>query len=711
MLLLSSAAVHAQAPPPSFKVATYNIQSARGEPALPGRPVLFTDNMNCTDAAQPMNAWGVGLVQQHLRAALSDPAVVALGLSEAWVCGSPTNVRQALGWKASSTERNGVAIVARHGFSGPEEWVQLDTSLNLNAADTMWVLRVPVCLDAACSASINLFSSHWFASASHSLTLAQYNAALTASYDRQAVQTVAFLGRAGGTGQHILIGDLNVWEGTARTCNQDPVNNVLDRLRNAGYIDAWPQLHGTAEGFTGMTNRAGCGSPDGYVWKRPDYVWSPAHYRPLSIARFGMVPAGEGAPSDHYGLVAEFPWPSTGTANVPGASVPPPAAIPAGKGEIVLHTGNASAVSGSWKKVDDERAAGGARLWNPDAGVPKLAAASGSPANYFELSFKAEAGRAYRLWIRGKADNDHWTNDSVFVQFDGSLSASGAPAFRIGTTAAAIVSLEEGSARGVSGWGWQDNGYDSLGPLVHFAVTGLQTIRIQQREDGISIDQVLLSPAAFLTSPPGAAKNDTTIYEASPGGTISPDAPPPSVPGEIILYATSATTIVGGWRRESDTAAAGGARVWNPDAGAPKMAAMGAPASYIELPFTAETGRAYRLWIRGRADYDSYTNDSVSVQFSGSVSEAGLPVFRIGTAGATAISVEEGAGRGLSGWGWQDNGYDGPGRLIRFAVTGPQTIRIQQREDGISIDQIVLSSFAYLHAAPGAAKDDATILR
>jgi hypothetical protein len=38
-----------------------------------------------------------------------------------------------------------------------------------------------------------------------------------------------------------------------------------------------------------------------------------------------------------------------------------------------------------------------------------------------------------------------------------------------------------------------------------------QTIRVQTREDGFSIDQVVLSSVTYLTSSPGALKNDTTI--------------------------------------------------------------------------------------------------------------------------------------------------------------------------------------------------------
>jgi hypothetical protein len=591
----------------SFKVAFYNIQSGKGQPGLPGHVTPFASTMNCTDPTLPLNAWGVGFVQEHLRAALADSSTVALGLAEAWFCGSPSNVRQALGWKANTTERNGTALVARYGFAGAEEWIQLDTSLNLNPKDTMWVLRIPVCLDSSCSASINVFTTHWYAEAAATIPMST----VRESYDRQAAQTVAFLQRSSGV-PHALIGDLNTWEGTLRVCNEDPTNAGLNRLRDAGYVDAWPLVHGGAEGFTGMVNRPGCGVPEGYVWKRPDYVWSPANFTPLSIARFGTVPPGDAAPSDHYGLLAEFPWPGSSVAP------PPPAPIAPAPAEVVLHARSASVVSGSWRVVDDATAAGGARLWNPDAGAPKLTAAASAPAGYFELSFTAEAGRPYRLWLRGQAEANSWTNDSVFVQFNGSVDQYGTPAFRIGTSGATVVSIEEGSGMGLSGWGWQDNGYDSLGPLVYFASTGTQTIRIQQREDGVSIDQILLSPAAFLQVAPGASKNDTTIYASSSAGS----AANAGSTAEIVLYAASALSIAGAWRRESDSTAAGGARLWNPNAGAPKSTtAASAPTSYFELPFTAEAGRPYRLWLRGKAEANSYTNDSVFVQFSGSVTQ------------------------------------------------------------------------------------------
>ena len=168
---------------------------------------------------------------------------------------------------------------------------------------------------------------------------------------------------------------------------------------------------------------------------------------------------------------------------------------------------------GNYVVVSDATAAGGARLHNPDAGAAKLTNALASPGTYVELQFSAQAGVAYRLWIRGKAQDDNPFNDSIFVQFDDSVDDQGVPKSRIGTTSSEVINLEDCFACGLSGWGWQDNGWGVgvLGPLVYFANSGTHTLRIQVREDGLSIDQIVLSPQAYLNSAPGAVVNDTTI--------------------------------------------------------------------------------------------------------------------------------------------------------------------------------------------------------
>jgi phosphatidylserine/phosphatidylglycerophosphate/cardiolipin synthase-like enzyme len=395
-----------------------------------------------------------------------------------------------------------------------------------------------------------------------------------------------------------------------------------------------------------------------------------------------------------------------------GDAPPPPPSGTLGPGDILMYASRA-ATAGTWRVVSDTQAAGGARLANPNAGQAKLTTALASPSDYFELTFTADAGTPYRLWIRGIAESNYYGNDSVHVQFSDSVTSGGTPVWRIATTDATQISIENGNGAGLAGWGWQDNGWIGLGPTVMFAVSGTHTIRVQRREDGISIDQVLLSPQKFLSSPPGATKSDATIYPESEGGG---GAPPPPLPSgsDRVIYASKGTIVGGDWRVVSDASAAGGARLENPDAGRAKVTtAAASPTSYVEVSFNAEAGQPYRLWLRLRAQNNYWANDSVHVQFSGSTNASGAAVYRIGTTASAEVNLEDCGGCGVSGWGWQDNGYGAGvlGPVVYFATTGPQTLRIQRRDDGVSIDQIVLSPATYLNSAPGTLKNDTTILQ
>jgi hypothetical protein len=100
------------------------------------------------------------------------------------------------------------------------------------------------------------------------------------------------------------------------------------------------------------------------------------------------------------------------------------------------------------------------------------------------------------------------------------VDAGGNAVHRIGTTDSTVVVLEDCNGCSLQGWGWQDNGYGAgvLGPPIYFAQAGAQTIRIQTREDGLRIDQVVLSPKKYLTTAPGALRNDATILPESSVG-------------------------------------------------------------------------------------------------------------------------------------------------------------------------------------------------
>jgi phosphatidylserine/phosphatidylglycerophosphate/cardiolipin synthase-like enzyme len=195
------------------------------------------------------------------------------------------------------------------------------------------------------------------------------------------------------------------------------------------------------------------------------------------------------------------------------ASAPPPSA-----GTIVLWTADipSTRIHGDWA-LGPDTGAGGKSMWNPDRGRAKIAPALGAPANYFEATFNANAGTAYHLWVRMRAQTNSLANDSVHAQFNHSVNSSGTPMMRIGTTSSAELVLQAGSGGAAPvGWGWTDNGWGSLGASIYFDVSGTQTVRIQQREDGAIIDQIVLSPDVYMTIAPGSRTGDATILPRNP---------------------------------------------------------------------------------------------------------------------------------------------------------------------------------------------------
>jgi hypothetical protein len=183
---------------------------------------------------------------------------------------------------------------------------------------------------------------------------------------------------------------------------------------------------------------------------------------------------------------------------------------------------------------------------------------------------------------------------------------------------------------------------------------------------------------------------------------------------EIVLHAGHAWDIHGtGWQRVNDPDAASQTRLYSPNLGAPKTPAPAAsPASYVDFLFAADPTQTYKLWVRLKADGNSWGNDSVWLQFDGAVASDG-GTYALGTASGLPVNLEECSGCGISGWGWEDDGWGAPNRngvTLRFPQGGFRRIRVQVREDGVSIDQIVLSAVKYRTTRPGTAKNDATIL-
>jgi endonuclease/exonuclease/phosphatase family metal-dependent hydrolase len=196
---------------------------------------------------------------------------------------------------------------------------------------------------------------------------------------------------------------------------------------------------------------------------------------------------------------------------------------PNADGDIILPASAATTIAGKWSRESMSGAIGGVAVRQPDAGAAKVTTALANPANYVEFRFNAEAGKGYRIWLHGHADRDSWANDSVYLQFSNSVTATGSATWRMGTTSSTVIVLEDCSGCGVSGWVWQDNGYGKgvLGPMVYFASSGPQTLRIQTREDGLALDEVILSPKKYASVPPSTPSSDK---DGTPTGSTTTNA-------------------------------------------------------------------------------------------------------------------------------------------------------------------------------------------
>ena len=207
--------------------------------------------------------------------------------------------------------------------------------------------------------------------------------------------------------------------------------------------------------------------------------------------------------------------------------------VSASASEIVLYASEAPVVQGHWRVAESSGAASGRSTKSPDSGFSSTTVPLVSPANYFELTFEAQSATTYRVWLRLRSHGSSKWNDSVWVQFDDATTPSGAPAYRIGTTSALMVNLERCSGCGMSEWGWHNTAYWlTQETAVRFAATGRRRMRIQTREDGVEIDQVVLSPARYLDAAPGSLTNDITLL---PKATVSDTTTTPTA-GALAPY-------------------------------------------------------------------------------------------------------------------------------------------------------------------------------
>ena len=195
-----------------------------------------------------------------------------------------------------------------------------------------------------------------------------------------------------------------------------------------------------------------------------------------------------------------------------GGSNPPPP--PPTATNIVIYASDipASALHGSWTTASAAGSPNSVKLVTPDNGFITANSPLASPADYVDVTFTADAGVPYRLWLRLQATGNSKYNDSLWVQFS-DAQATGGSVFPLNSTSGLLVNLAtDGTGSSLSGWGWQNTAYWLSQPTTFtFATSGTHTMRIQVREDGVQFDQIVLSPSQFLSSAPGPVGGDNTI--------------------------------------------------------------------------------------------------------------------------------------------------------------------------------------------------------
>jgi endonuclease/exonuclease/phosphatase family metal-dependent hydrolase len=273
----------------SFRVANWNVRSGMG---IAGKknPQINSDTTDCTlNASKPG-----GPFWPALDAVKNDQEIIALGVQEAWACATPEKMRAYLDWKSATPERNGTALITRHGLRSKHVVEQIAFKGVEGATEDQWLFGGEVCMDADCRTTVRIYSAH-------------FAAPDDVGFAAQARNTVAYVKSQPSGDRNIILGDLNFFMAnhTLVKCGTTRATSPpAEVFAAAGYLDAWKTLKPDTDGATGMWNRPGCGNPEGGLFKRIDYIYARG-FTPTDVRLFATItPMEQDAPSDHAGIIA-----------------------------------------------------------------------------------------------------------------------------------------------------------------------------------------------------------------------------------------------------------------------------------------------------------------------------------------------------------------------------------------------------------------------
>src|ERR1700681_1206850 len=83
-------------------------------------------------------------------------------------------------------------------------------------------------------------------------------------------------------------------------------------------------------------------------------------------------------------------------------------------------------------------------------------------------------------------------------------------------------------------------------------------------------------------------------------------APVYAATGDIVLYSSDVTNVIGNWTKTSNSFAAGGQQLTSVDKGwSTPDSPLASPADYFEATFNAPSATTYHVWLRLRGTGDS----------------------------------------------------------------------------------------------------------
>jgi predicted MPP superfamily phosphohydrolase len=176
-------------------------------------------------------------------------------------------------------------------------------------------------------------------------------------------------------------------------------------------------------------------------------------------------------------------------------------------------------------------------------------------------------------------------------------------------------------------WGWKDSTrFSPETGDVYFEKEGTHTLRVQSRQSGVFLDTVLLNPYGAIDEAMKAGEYER-IERLLKRGALKQRYPDLAI---ISGCDIDPKRVHGKWRKAPDVSALSGFHL--DDLPAKKMwqfQPLIHPENYFEADFHAKKATRYRVWMRMKAYRGNPKNDSVYLQFSGSVDHLGAAKYRI----------------------------------------------------------------------------------